>query len=98
MDDCEWILDPGAEHSEGTHFFIGEIGNTEPLHYWRYASVRWDGCMHLYRAWNYPFTKENDHNRDSDCDCQHICGVEDEIDKLKGLLVAIKKYYPKCET
>lgn len=77
--------------SDERPLWVDEPGGTKLDHWidlrdpegWYTASVRWDGCIQLYRYWNYPHEPGVD--RDGDCDYSHICDIDDEISRLQAL-------------
>jgi hypothetical protein len=53
---------------------------------WYYASVKWDGCIHLYRCWNEPHSEE-------ERDYYHICDIDYEIERLQALKEEALKHF-----
>ena len=62
---------------------------------WYWAQVRFDGCIHFYRAYNYPIPDDATDVPDDDgpargfmTDYIHICDIDEEIDRLQRLKAA----------
>ena len=82
----QWIKDPNGNASEGwldliyQHYPDGQ--------HWLHAGVKFDGCIHLRKAYNSPFPKD-----DEDQDCIHICDIDEMIKYLIMLKEAAKKHF-----
>lgn len=82
----EWIDDPDGNKSEGSIDLIYQsYKNGE---YWIHADVRFDGCVHLRKAYNSPFPKE-----DEDQDYIHICDIDEYVKQLLLLKEAALKHF-----
>lgn len=74
----DWADDPKGSKCDGSidliycHYKDGQ-------HY-DHASVKFDGCIHLRRAYNAPFPKD-----DEDQDYIHICNIDEYIKQLVSL-------------
>lgn len=82
----EWINAPNEQQSES---WINLIYKYYPNgQHWIHAGVKFDGCVHLRKAYNLPFPKNDD-----DQDYIHICDI-DEMIKILTLLkeAAIKRF------
>ena len=88
----QWLIDPEDENFD--HWvnlrFVDALD--EGLEHWYAASVKWDGCIHFWRAYNERFLKFADNKQDN-CDYIHICDLDDYIEKLVMLRDAAKKYF-----
>lgn len=65
---------------------------------WYEAIVKWDGCIHLYRAANVPFDDVSGHSEGprgkEACDSYvHICDVDDMILRLQSLKKAAQTHF-----
>lgn len=88
----EWKTDP-----EGTckdHWidlmYDPETNEEGELYCWTYAQVKWDGCIHLYKAGNVPFEKTygTPKNKRDEAACDdyiHICDLNEYIESLISL-------------
>lgn len=85
----EWIDDPNGKKSEA---WIDLIFNhyADGTH-WVHAGIKFDGCVHLRKAYNSPFPKNGD--REEDQDYIHICDIDEMIKELTLLKeMAIKHF------
>lgn len=70
---------------------------------WWHADVRFDGCIHLYRAYNSPLKEdETTDQRPTDdphyeLDYLHICDLDETIERLKALKAKILIERPHFE-
>ena len=101
--DCtDWILDANAKNTKTITYYIGAITSLEPLEYWSYARVKWDGCIDLHKACNAPFSKFYGFFGDSkriplDDDYLHICILTNEIESLTKLQKCINENFKEYE-
>ena len=57
---------------------------------WYKAVVKWDGCVHLNRFFNLPFTQGG-----NDSDYLHVCDLNDFIDRLTELRDLARQHFEK---
>mgnify|MGYP001609966408 FL=1 len=76
----EWIENPKGIKSDALIYLIYQ--SYEDGKHWISAGVKFDGCIHLRRAYNHPFPKEDEYQ-----DYIHICDIDDYI----KLLLSLKK-------
>ncbi|MBX4189673.1 hypothetical protein KW791_00025 [Candidatus Parcubacteria bacterium] len=62
--------------------------------HWYKATVRHDGCIHFYRAYNEPFTNKLG-IRHTNQDYIHVCDIDEYIDILQKLKKTAVKYFAK---
>jgi len=58
---------------------------------WYKCSVRWNGCIHFWRAYNDPFNHVD--RKKDDIDYIHICELDEFIEILTKLRDTAKKYF-----
>lgn len=86
----EWTKDPNSIESQGWIDLIYQY--YKDGQHWFHAGVKFDGCVHLRKAYNSPFPKE-----DSDQDYTHICDIDEMIKMLTLLKEAAKKHFDNEE-
>lgn len=101
----DWRIDP--DRMQDKHcvdlMYQPEMGDEGELYCWKYASVKWDGCIHFHQAGNVPYQKSygiaNSINRDeAACDDYiHICDIEKMIESLTSLKKAAMEYFKNRE-
>jgi len=82
----EWKRD--TEYENVAHFarlILDDDGDN-----WYKCSVKWDGCIHFYRAYNNPF---NHDVKKIDTDYIHICNLDEYIEILTKLRETAKEYF-----
>ncbi len=57
---------------------------------WYSAIVRFDGCIHLHRCYNKPYSFDS-----KDSDYIHIFYIDDMIERLKAIKAEALKHYGK---
>lgn len=49
---------------------------------WWACTVKFDGCVDLTKYFNRPASEQTE---EEDCDCMHICDIDEHIEMLKAL-------------
>ncbi len=89
-----WLIDPKQDLSMNHWVDLRFVeGTDEGDQHWFAASVKWDGCIHFHKAYNYPFGEFAKNEPEGNQDYIHICDLDDYIEKLIALRVAAKKYF-----
>lgn len=86
----EWIEDPLCPRDKGRMGFLYQ--SYEDGKHWVWADVRFDGCIHYQKAYNSPFPKILEEDKE-DQDYMHICDIDKLIKQLTELKEAAKKYF-----
>lgn len=60
---------------------------------WFKAIIKWDGCIHLDKFSNTPFTLREKDEDDSCDEYHHICDIQREIEFLYSLLKVAREHY-----
>lgn len=55
---------------------------------WWEFDVRWDGCMHIRRWFNFPKGKGS-----NDCDTIHICNLRELIERLQKIEATANEHF-----
>lgn len=84
--DNEWVDDPKGHKSAAWIDLIYQY--YKDGQHWMQASVKFDGCIHLRKAYNTPFPKDDD-----DQDYIHICDIDEQIKLLTLLKEAAIKHF-----
>lgn len=93
-----WKNDPnGKIEKHWLDVVSADIEDEEDYHWW-HATVKWDGCIHLDHAGNFPFSKEdglsNEKRATEACDDYiHICDLDDYIKRLIALRDFAEKHF-----
>lgn len=76
---------------------VSTPGQEDVVGSWWKASVRWDGCVHLYKAGNVPFVGEEGsphRKKEGACDSyMHVCCVNDLIELLTELQEKAQEHF-----
>lgn len=86
----EWIEDPKGNKSEA---WIDVIYNhyQDGMH-WVHAGIKFDGCIHLRKAYNMPFPQAPTEMEDNS-DYIHICDIDEMIEELLKLKEIALKHF-----
>lgn len=80
-----WVID-----REKTHDHWLEVNDGEG---WYSAVVKWDGCIHLNRYYNFPWGKDPIHPEADNEDYIHICDLDEFIARLQALKVMAETHF-----
>jgi hypothetical protein len=103
MDD--WQIDPDGIAEEHWVDLMYKPAATERDEWfcWKYASVKWDGCIHFSQAGNVPFEKyygtaKSAKRHEAACDDDiHICDIDEMIEALVSLKAFAMEYFKNRE-
>jgi hypothetical protein len=91
----QWIVDPKGTCED---HWVDLMYVDEETGCWKYASVKWDGCIHFSQAGNVPYGEEfgtpNTERNEASCDDgMHICDIDELIDVLQSLKIKAQKHF-----
>lgn len=87
--DTGWKVAKKESHRLEVHSEVGEDGR----HWWS-ASVKWDGCIDLHRAYNIPFgTPDRDKDHMAFTSDLHLCDLDELIERLQLLRAMAKQHF-----
>lgn len=92
MDATDWKDKPGGTKESHWLDLISEVD--EDGNYWWKCYVKWDGCIQIDRAFNYPFgTEGREQIPNAMEDGIHICDLDEMIERLTKLRAAAKAHF-----